>query len=474
MSVHRFVHIGDLHLGPNSRNADRIAALDQIIAENILQPVAAWLWPGDLNHGRMTIDDRNVLVARVQRMADKAPVVICYGNHDLHGDLDFLSKLHAVWPIFVVAHPEVITVPLTTGGTAAIYVLPYPTRAGLVAAGVPSDHVVDAARGALDLMFMAAAAELQQKTAEGCVPLMIGHVNVAGSILSAGQPNIGKEIEVDQPLLQRFGDIYIGLNHIHKGQKIGGAHYPGSCCRLDWGEVEPKRYLVIAHEQACDQCGSRVYRRENGGCGDSSCDGTFRWTFSVESRPLDVAPMYHVEGELTREGFAWRVTKGQDGPADEKPVRSCPNCGGSGLLRGFDCTDCDGDGVIESFDGCEVRVRYRYNAEEKAALDFSLVEQPFVGAKRLDQDPIALRSRAIRSPQVAAALTLEAKAEAYVTESNLPWTPGMIAKISALQNPDGAAFLTEVHSKLSGVVGVSSSGSTSVATSDTPLLQEAL
>jgi len=420
VTLHRFVHIGDLHLGPNSRNADRRAALDQIIAEQRTQPVAAWLIPGDLNHGRQTIEDKNYLTDRVIQMADHAPVVIAYGNHDLPGDLDYLTRLHSAWPIYVVTRPEVLTVPLGTGGVAAIYVLPYPTRAGLIGAGVPSDGVVDAARGALDIMFMSAAAQLEEARKGGAVTLVIGHVNVAGSVSSSGQPNIGKEIEVDPALLQRFGNIYIGLNHIHKGQAIAGAVYPGSVCRLDWGEVEEKHYLIV----------------------ECAADGSFQWW----PQPIDVAPMYHVEGELTRESFTWHLG---DTPGD----------------------------APESWDGCEVRVRYRYNAEEKAALNVDLVAAPFAGAKRLEFDPIAVRTRAVRSPEVAAAVTLEAKVEAFVRMSGLPWGEGMETKFAALQNPDGAAFLTQVQQELSGAVGSTQSrdgSASSVAVPDSDLAGVAL
>lgn len=403
----RFIHIGDAHLGPNARNTDRRAAIDQIIAQEIIQPVSAWLWPGDLNHGRMTIEDRNWFVGRISRMADTAPVVICYGNHDLPGDLDFLARLNTVWPIYVISTPQVIEVPLASPpGTliderAAIFVLPYPTKAGLVALGIVHDQLLDEARAALMSIFLSAAAELQQKTAEGCIPLMIGHVNVAGSVASVGQPNIGKEIEIDQELLNRLGPIYKGLNHIHKGQTIGGAVYPGSICRLDWGEIEPKCYVVVEYADA----------------------GSFQWW----PRTLDVAPMYHVEGELTRDGFTWRVTKGLDGPTDTPP---------------------------ESFDGAEVRVRFRYSAAEKSALDEALVRAPFEGAKRVDTDPIAMRSRAVRAPEVAAAATLDAKTQVFVQQSGVEWTPSFASKLALLQqvHADDQAFLAAVRQGLSGVV----------------------
>jgi DNA repair exonuclease SbcCD nuclease subunit len=58
-----------------------------------------------------------------------------------------------------------------------------------------------------------------------------------------GQPNIGHEIELDASLIARLGDVYVGLNHIHKAQSISAARtIPGSICRLDWGETEAKGY----------------------------------------------------------------------------------------------------------------------------------------------------------------------------------------------------------------------------------------
>jgi hypothetical protein len=114
------------------------------------EDLGAWLWPGDLNHGRMTIDDRNALATRLLAMGNAAPVVLCYGNHDLPGDLDVFAKLKTTYPIFVVSTPEVITVTLATGERAAIFVLPYPTKAGLVALGIAKPDVIDAAADALD------------------------------------------------------------------------------------------------------------------------------------------------------------------------------------------------------------------------------------------------------------------------------------------------------------------------------------
>lgn len=403
--MHRFLHIGDLHLGPNDRNVDRIAALDQILREGLAQPLSAWLWPGDLNHGRMTIADKNVLAERVQRMANHAPVLICYGNHDLPGDLDFLARLSASYPIIVVSRPEVFNVVTADGFEAAVFVLPYPTRAGLVAAGVSSDLLVDAAYGALDLIFIDASAKLKAARAAGMLTLMIGHVNVAASIVSSGQPNIGREIEIDQALLDRLGSIPKLLNHIHVGQEIAGAWYAGSSCRLDWGETHPKRYLEL-----------QVTANPFG----------HGWAWRVEEHPLDVAPMWHVEGELTRDGFSWTVK-------DSAHAYPAP----------------------PSWDGSEVRVRFRFVAADKPLLNFELVKAPFVGAKRIELDPIAEHTRALRAPEVAAAQTLTEKVEAFVRGAGVTWTANLAEKLTLLQQTeDGALFLTAIENAVTGAVPI--------------------
>src|SRR6185295_10123179 len=102
---------------------------------------------------------------------------------------------------------------------------------------------------AFDLLFMDAAGELERAQASDWPTLMIGHVSVAGAVSSVGQPQIGGELEITQDHLDRLGPVPKCLNHIHKHQQVGGAIYAGSLCRLDWGEVEPKGYVVVTYDQ---------------------------------------------------------------------------------------------------------------------------------------------------------------------------------------------------------------------------------
>src|SRR5678816_4387029 len=95
---------------------------------------------------------------------------------------------------------------------------PYPTKQGLVSAGVSPDGVIPVAADILDTLFAVAAQALAVARRAGDLTFMIGHVNGAGSLTSVGQPNVGYEIEIGPRHLDRLGPIPKLLNHIHKAQ----------------------------------------------------------------------------------------------------------------------------------------------------------------------------------------------------------------------------------------------------------------
>lgn len=393
-----FVHIGDTHLHPGPRNADRLRALDQIIDENIARPdLAAWLWPGDLFDARSDIENRNALAARIQRMSDAAPTLIVYGNHDLPGDLDVFGKLSARWPIYLAARPQVMTITVATGRTATVFCLPFPTEAGLVAQGVAPGDIVQSARLALEAIFLDAGERLDAARRRGDLTLAIGHVNVSGSIASTGQPSIGKEIEIDGALIARLGPCYVGLSHIHVRQSIAGAHYPGSICRLSWGEVERKAYLTATYDES--------------------------GTFVVDEHPVAVAPMYHVEGWLSRDGFTYDVV-GADKP--------------------------------ESWKGCEVRVRAKFHQSEKGLLELAKahVYAEFAEAARFELEPVAVPDTALRAPEVAAARTLAEKVTAWANETRTVLPADVLALLPALEHGDAEILLAREREAADALLGV--------------------
>lgn len=396
--THAFVAIGDLHLQSTSpRQGDRLRALDQIVTEGCARPdLAAWLVLGDLFHGRSTPDDRNALATRLQAMAARAPVVLTYGNHEAPGDLDVFARLAAPWPITVVASPTVIGLVTATKHPASVFVLPYPTRGALVAAGAGRDEVYAAGQCALEAVCRDAGQELAERRAQGHLTLAMGHVNVSGAQSSVGQPQVGREIEVTTAMLDLLGDVPIVLGHIHLAQTIGPAVYAGSVTAQDFGEIEAKRYLVVTFD---DVYGGRA----------------------IVSHLLDTPRLYHIEGDLTRDGFTGRILAGPGGAPQPAP---------------------------ETWAGCEVRVRYRFKQSERALLDDQVVVAGFRTAARVHLDPVAVPDRGLRAPQVAVARTLADKLAAWAEANGEVLPPSTVEKLAALEHDEGAALLTALASRL--------------------------
>src|SRR3990167_3265055 len=392
----RLVCIGDVHLQHGHRRTPgRLASLVRIPREGLaLDSVGAWLWLGDVFHQRSSIDDRNEVAPRIQAMAERAPVVLLAGNHDLPGDLTILGRLKGRYPILVVDRPQVLALQLATGALAAIAAIPYAHKGGLVAAGVEVAAVGQQAAPILDAIFLDLAEQLRTAKASGMHTLAIAHATIAGSLSSVGQPmGLERDIAIDAALLTRLGDVPKIFGHIHKPQELHGAVYAGSIARNDFGEVEDKRYLIVEFDA-----------------------GEHR----IVSCPLDVTPLWHVEGDLTKESFTWRVTRGPDGEELEPPRRQCVSCQGTGdgqhdALEGtLPCLACNGSGGPVDWTGCEVRVRFRFNPDEKAALDQARILAEFATAKRLELDPIAVRNRAVRWQEGAQAATIGEKVAAFV------------------------------------------------------------
>jgi len=237
--VTRLLGIGDIHQHTGPRDADRMAALDQIWRESATIPeLGATVILGDLFDAESTPEGRNALDEVIRLFAGLAPVLIVYGNHDQRGDLDGFARLKTRWPVYVFERPTLVSIRLATGVKASVFALPYPTRAGLVSAGIAKGDIVGVGAELLDPICLAAAAELETARRAGELAFVIGHANIVGAVASTGQPQWGHEIELSASHLDRFGAILKLFGHIHKPQTVSGAVYAGSVCRLDFGEVE--------------------------------------------------------------------------------------------------------------------------------------------------------------------------------------------------------------------------------------------
>jgi DNA repair exonuclease SbcCD nuclease subunit len=383
--------IGDIHMHPGDRREIKLAALDQALNVAAALGPGAILYLGDIFHAKSSIEDRNAIAERIQRSAMIAPTGILPGNHDAEGDLEIFGKLAGACPISVFSHPGCYRIRLATGQSATLFALPYPHRHGLVMAGCPHPELIDAAADHLDAIFMKAAIDLEDARAKGDITLMIGHANISGAIASNGQPQVGMEISVMPRHLDRLGHVPKLFGHIHKPQELHGATYAGSISRGDFGEIEDKRFLVVTFERSADI---------------TEGDYASEWLYDIDSVGLKVPPMGHVEGRLTREGFTWQLIAGPGGEPQEAPA---------------------------SFDGWHLRVRYSFQASERAVLDHSLAKAPFTAAAILQMDPIATPDRQLRAPEVAAAKTLSDKLTAWCALAGTVASDCVLQKLAKLE-----------------------------------------
>jgi DNA repair exonuclease SbcCD nuclease subunit len=405
MSVTRLLAIGDIHQRhADPRNPQRLRALDQAIEHGLsLAHLGLWILLGDLFDATTTPEDRNAMYARALRMGAVAPVAIVGGNHDPEGELAVFGCLHTNYPIIVRDRADVVTLTLATEIEATMFLLPWPSAAGLIAQRVAPGDIQAVAREQLDALFIDAAAKLETARERGHVTLFAGHATAVGAIASTGQPQGAQGVAIDAAMLARLGPCPKLLGHIHAPQEIAGAIYAGSVSRGDFGEVEDKRVLALAFESDWPESAQP-------------------WVYAVESVPLSVPRMWHLEGDYHDQQLTWRVTKGPAGEPLEAPA---------------------------SFDGDELRLRVRVRESEwvtyQAAVKDGLYANWERSCLRFLADPVCVPDRAARAPEVAAAKTLREKVLAWATVTRTVVAEDVLDALDQLERMEPERLLALVQ-----------------------------
>jgi len=427
--------IGDTHLqSTHWRNADRLRAFaDAIDAASKLPRLAAIVHMGDVFHTTSTPEDRLAVADLVQRAADLAPFLEVEGNHGRQKDTNIYARLKSKHEIRVVTSPEILRL-----GGVTFAVLPYPSKAAMVAAGATRESQVQIAHDAFDLMAMVDAASWEGDRGPRMV---VGHLTIRGAVTSVGQPLVAVELEMDPLTLARYGDVPKVFGHIHKHQVVGDAVYVGSSCRMDWGETERKGWLLVEFRNERD---AKPWRHS--------------WTF----KELAIPSMYHVQGTLSRDAFDWQVRKGPDGPTDEPPtarhIRALKPTHTElvGDLLSIACDVVDSEEVVD-WTGCDVRVRAKYPQSERAVIGDARerIANMFPGARHLEIELSAVPDRQLRAPEVAAATTVEEKLKAMARLDGTEWA-GDVERCAALllATEDGDAVVADVEARLEPLVEV--------------------
>lgn len=354
--------------------AEQMGTLHFIACEMAARHVDLSLSGGDTwerVHG--SEEERQAVDQYVVEQADVCPFGVVYGNHDPILDFAALERLATRHRVVAAIAPRVELM-----GGAAVAFLPYPRMAtlrGWFETRNPGRVLSVEESGALARALLAdvirgLGAQLDEVApiGSGIPRILLGHGMTDGGKSSTGQPIIGDELRIglDELGLARchlycFGHLHNGVaNEFEVRWPDGTGHvglHAGSTRRRDFGEVEPKRFVVFTFE------GDKLRARED--------------------VPLPVPPMYLVEA-------AW-------------------GAGGFGDLAGLPDDPSDLDGAL-------MRFRYTVDADRQEAARTAAAtaadDWKTRGAAMVKVDPIVNPQVRARAPEVATAPTLQGRIDA--------------------------------------------------------------
>ena len=206
----RLSHCGDIYIEEDRYFGDTAQCLEWFVYDSIRQATDLFVIDGDLTTYKATINERNLWIDMVIRMADHAPVLILSGNHgkESDGDLYALAKAKGKHSIYLSTEPELIELSQVAIGT-----FPYPRKADWI--GTLQEQRMQEA-------FVAQMEEFNRHFARrpGFYCLFFGHFGVTGARMSSGQPLIGRCAEYSLEPLRRLNAQYVGLSHIHLRQEL--------------------------------------------------------------------------------------------------------------------------------------------------------------------------------------------------------------------------------------------------------------
>ena len=239
----KIAHIGDIHLRHDNRFEDTLACLDHAINEAIARDVDLFVQAGDVFDTKSTPIERNAFAGALRRMAAHAPVVIVRGNHDKTGDLDIFDQLETVFPVYVYDRPEMLEV-----SGVRVFALPYLDKSTAVATLSADLGIGETDEAITTLVAKTLEAWRDYLADNGSLEptILLGHLTIAGSILSNGEPHPHQGVQLAIGDFDGFDAAMLG--HIHKAQvcdAAGRIRYPGSISRASFGEQQdPKGWWL--------------------------------------------------------------------------------------------------------------------------------------------------------------------------------------------------------------------------------------
>jgi exonuclease SbcD len=412
MTTRHLAIVGDTHADEHHRFDEHNDVMGWIADDAAARGCSLMLHTGDVYERKSTPRERRCVSVWARGVALHMPLIVIRGNHDEPLDIEALGMLSTIHRVEAITRPGIVN-------AAGFHVacLPWPTKTHLLAGspGLSHEQADQAARSALQAILRGMGQDLDVLTAAGPLAreprIFAGHVMMRGSRVSTGQPPlVGMDLELSVEDLAAVRASLYALGHIHLGQqwhdpplpvdameaRISAERldpgqgsvllYPGSPRRCNWGEAEPKGYVVATFDD----------------------ERLVEW-HRVET---PCAPMLHVEGDYV--------------PAVASEISLQP----AGLRL------TSHDGVLGDLQRAEVRLRYTVRPEHRAAakVDVGRLAESMRarGAALVKVEERVLPATRARVPEVATRPSLADKLSAY-WDSQGPKAPSAAQRARLVQ-----------------------------------------
>lgn len=265
----RVLHFADVHIGMenygrlnpdtglNTRLEDFADRMDEMVAYAREHEVDLVIFAGDAYKNRKPDPTyQRKFAARIQDLAELAPVVMLVGNHDLPPNADKASSVEIFSTLRVPnvlvadaysAEPVIVQ---TKRGAVAVGAVPYPMRGRVLEIEAMAGKTI--AEG--DELLKSRVRETLEQLAEAVQPLdmprlLTGHFAITGAKDSSERTlMLGQDIEVSLSAVAAPCWDYVAMGHIHKHQNLTYNRegmppvvYSGSLERIDFGEAHDSK-----------------------------------------------------------------------------------------------------------------------------------------------------------------------------------------------------------------------------------------
>ncbi len=98
-----------------------------------------------------------------------------------------------------------------------------------------------------------------------------------------------------------------------------------------------------------------------------------------------------------------------------------------------------------------MRVRYTYRRAELPRLNVALIHAEFAEARTLKIESIPDRETDVRAPEIAAALTVRDKLEAFATRQGVPWTEALAVTVGSIETRPVEQWQNEALAQIAAI-----------------------